>query len=74
MDVLLSKKSGSGTNRGFRVFENKMYMYLQERTAFSYIYPKRKVLYSPVRYLKLSTVDSKLYKHFSFVMKFLTVF
>jgi hypothetical protein len=44
MDVLLSKKSGSGTNRGFRVVENKMYTYLQERAGFSYFYPKRKVL------------------------------
>ena len=44
MDVLLSKKSGSGTNRGFRVVENKMYTYLQERAGLSYFYPKRKVL------------------------------
>ena len=41
MDVLLSKKSGSGTNRGFRV-DNKMYTYLQEKAGFSYFYPKRK--------------------------------
>ena len=44
MDVLLSKKSGSGTNRGFRVVDNKMYTYLQERAGFSYFYHKRKVL------------------------------
>jgi hypothetical protein len=44
MDVLLSKKSGSGTNRGFRVIDNKMYTYLQERAGFSYFYPKRKLL------------------------------
>ena len=44
MDVLLSKKSGSGTNRGFRVVETKMYTYLQERAGLSYFYPKRKVM------------------------------
>ena len=44
MDVLLSKKSGSGTNRGVRVIDNKMYAYLQERAGFSYFYPKIKVL------------------------------
>ena len=44
MDVLLTKQSGSGTNRGFRVIDNKMYTYLQERAGFSYFYPKRKVL------------------------------
>ena len=43
MDVLLSKKSRSSTNRGFRV-DNKMYTYLQEKAGFSYFYPKRKVL------------------------------
>jgi hypothetical protein len=42
--VLLTKQSGSGTNRGFRVIDNKMYTYLQERAGFSYVYPKRKVL------------------------------
>jgi hypothetical protein len=40
MDVLLTKQSGSGTNRGFR----SIYTYLQERAGFSYVYPKRKVL------------------------------
>ena len=44
MDVLLSKKSGSGTNRGFRSIDNQVYTYLQERAGFSYFYPKRKVL------------------------------
>ena len=44
MDVLLTKQSGSGTNRGFRVIDNKMYTYLQERAGFSNFYPKRKVL------------------------------
>jgi hypothetical protein len=44
MDVLLSKKSGSSTNRGFRSIDNQVYTYLQERAGFSYFYPKRKVL------------------------------
>ena len=44
MDVLLSKKSGSGTNRGFRSINNKMFTYIQDRVGFSYFYPKRKVL------------------------------
>ena len=44
MDVLLTKQSGSGTNRGFRSIENQVYTYLQERAGFSYIYPKRNVL------------------------------
>ena len=44
MDVLLTKKSGSGTNRGFRTVDNRMYTYLQQRRGFSYFYPKRKVL------------------------------
>ena len=44
MDVLLSKKSGSSTNRGFRSMDNQVFTYFQERTGFSYFYPKRKVL------------------------------
>ena len=44
LDVLLSKRSGSGVNRGFRVLNNKMCTYVQEKNAFSYFYPKRKVL------------------------------
>ena len=44
MDVLVTKKSGTGINRGFRSVDNTMYTYLQERAAFSYFYPKRKVL------------------------------
>ena len=42
--LYLDKKSGFGTNRCFRVVDNKMYTYLQERAGFSYFYPKRKVL------------------------------
>ena len=44
MDVLLSKKSESSTNRGFRSMDNQVFTYFQERTGFSYFYPKRKVL------------------------------
>jgi hypothetical protein len=40
MDVLLSNKFGSGTNRGFRYIDNQVYAYLQERDGFSYFYPK----------------------------------
>jgi hypothetical protein len=43
MDVLLTKQSGSGTNRGFRTIDNQVYTYLQERAGFTYFYPKRKV-------------------------------
>ena len=44
MDVLLSKKSGSSTNRGFRSMDNQVFTYFQERTGFSYFYTQRKVL------------------------------
>ena len=44
LDVTLSKRSGSGVNRGFRVMNNKMCTYVQVKNAFSYFYPKRKVL------------------------------
>jgi hypothetical protein len=44
MDVLLSKKFGSGTNRGCRSIDNQVYAYLREKAGFSYVYPKRKVL------------------------------
>ena len=44
INVLLTKRSGPGTNRGFRVMNNSMYTYTQVRDAFSYFYPKRKVL------------------------------
>jgi hypothetical protein len=32
MDVLLLKKSGSSTNRGFRSMENQVLIYFQERS------------------------------------------
>ena len=44
LDVILSKRSGSGVNRGFRVLFNKMCTYVHVKNAFSYFYPKRKVL------------------------------
>jgi hypothetical protein len=33
MDVLLSKQSGSGTNRGFRSMDNQVFTYCQEGVA-----------------------------------------
>ena len=44
LNVILSKRSGSCVNRGFRVLDNKMCTYVQVKNAFSYFYPKRKVL------------------------------
>ena len=41
LDVLTSKKNGHGTNRGFRVHDNTMYTYTQERAGLSFFYPKR---------------------------------
>jgi hypothetical protein len=35
MDVLITKQSGSGTNRGFRTINNQVYTYLQERVGFT---------------------------------------
>ena len=42
--MLLSKRSRSGVNRSFRVLNNTMCTYVQVKNAFSYFYPKRKVL------------------------------
>ena len=42
LDVILSKRKGSGLNRGFRVLDNNMYTYVQVKKRF-YFYPKRKV-------------------------------
>ena len=44
LHVLLTKQNSSGVNRGFRVVNNTMYTYEQVKDAFSYFYPKRKVL------------------------------
>ena len=44
LNVLLTKQNSAGVNRGFRVVNNTMYTYTQVRDAFSYFYPKRKIL------------------------------
>jgi len=61
MDVLLSKKSGSSTNRGFRSMDNQVFTYFQERSGFSYFYPKRRVLEDGVSTtpLELWSLDKK---------------
>ena len=43
LNVLLTKQSSSGLNKGFRVVNNSMYTYEQVLDGFSYFYPKRKV-------------------------------
>ena len=43
MEVLTSQTSGGGVNRRFRMQDGAMYTYEQIKTAFSYLYPKRKV-------------------------------
>ena len=42
--VLKTHKAEGGRNRGFRVRNNAVYTYMQERRGFSYLYCKRKVL------------------------------
>ena len=44
LNVLQTRQSRSGENRGFRVVDNKVLTYAQHRTGFSYFYSKRKVL------------------------------
>ena len=44
LDVILNKRNGKGVNKGFRILENQMCTYVQEKDALSYFYPKRKVL------------------------------
>lgn len=44
LNVLLTKQNGSGINRGFRCVNHRILTYKQERSGFSYFYPKRKVL------------------------------
>ena len=43
LDVLSSKTTGSGVNRGFRLVNGKMVTYTQQKNALSYLYIKRKV-------------------------------
>ena len=42
--VLKTRKAQGGLNRGFRVRNNAVFTYTQERRGFSYLYCKRKVL------------------------------
>ena len=44
LKVLLSKVAGNGVNKGFRVVQNGISTYSQIKNAFTYFYPKRKVL------------------------------
>lgn len=53
LNVLLSKRSSSGINRGFRVINNTIFTYQQVREGFSYFYPKRKVLQDGVSTIPL---------------------
>ena len=42
--VLATKQTATGVNRGMRMKGNKMYSYTQEKDAFTYLYFKRRVL------------------------------
>ena len=53
LNMLLSKESSEGVNKGFRVVGNNMYTYNQVRQGFSYFYHKRKVLEDGVTTLPL---------------------
>ena len=53
LNVLLTKQNSGGVNWGFRVVNNTMHTYTQVRDAFSYVYPKRKVLADVVSTLPL---------------------
>ena len=44
LNVLQTRQSQSGENRGFWVVEHKVLTYAQHRTGFSYFYSKRQVL------------------------------
>ena len=50
---LLTKQNSAGVNRGFHVVNNTMYTFTQMRNAFSYFYPKWKVLANGVSTLPL---------------------
>ena len=43
MQVLRTRKSGSGINKGFRTNGKEMFTCTQQRDALSYFYIKRKV-------------------------------
>ena len=53
LNVLLTKESSAGLNKGFRVVDNTMFTYQQVRDGFSYFYPKRKVLEDGITTLPL---------------------
>ena len=44
LTVLSDRRSGSGVNRGFRVYNSSVLTYVQERASLTYFYGKRKVL------------------------------
>ena len=44
LNVLLTKQSRAGLNKGFRVVNNSMYSYTEVRDGFAYFYPPKKVL------------------------------
>ena len=43
LEVLTNRRSGGGTNRGFRVHRSTVMTYVQERAALTYFYAKRVV-------------------------------
>ena len=43
LDTLQTQQAGQGVNRGFRMREDGMHTYRKVKTAFTYLYPKRKV-------------------------------
>ena len=44
LEVLETRQASGGLNMGFRVRDNQVWTYTQQRDALSYFYPKRKVL------------------------------
>jgi G:T-mismatch repair DNA endonuclease (very short patch repair protein) len=57
-NVLQKRESGKGSNVGFRVRENRMSTYSQEKNAFSYLYCKRKLLEDGISTLPLDITIS----------------
>ena len=64
LNVLLTKESSAGLNKGFRVVDNTMFTYQQVRDGFSYFYPKRKVLEDGITTLPLDISVLKLMSKF----------
>ena len=44
LTVLSDRRSGSGVNRGFRVYNSSVLTYVQEGASLTYFYGMRKVL------------------------------